>query len=302
MVILWSYNNSPLSQLINGGIESYVLARSRISERSASLTTLSENLPILFTLLSQAEYLIRKTKESKVLMVLCIALYCLYALTAGSTGSLAFIALGLMVQRFIIRGVVISASLVVTFLLMIFGFFVLFKIDGDILIVANYISQRVFFDQSKALYLSLQLFPEMAPHIGVSSVGKSIQSIIFDRQITEDYGVQIMRYFNPAAVTDENIGHFTSIYVTEVYSNFGFAGVSVAPMWMGFVFRMVDSLYTERKANVVRLATSAYLIVFGLNLFSGFKFFYYPVSIFLSLAVFYVILRVCRVVRKERFF
>jgi hypothetical protein len=93
---------------------------------------------------------------------------------------------------------------------------------------------RVFYTQAAGVFLSLDVFPEKHPFIGWSSLSGFLSSLLGQESMERSARV-LMRLVNPTAVEQGTAGVINSLFVAEAYANFGWKGVALAPLWVGFL-------------------------------------------------------------------
>ena len=105
---------------------------------------------------------------------------------------------------------------------------------------------------------------------------------LFNLESSVDYGHILMENFSPDGVEAGYLGHFTSVFITEMWANFGWIGVICGPLWVGFVIYTVHCLFLRgHKVTIISLAFYAHVSVLGFGYVSDFMRFYYPVNVIL---------------------
>lgn len=203
---------------------------------------------------------------------------------AGSTSSIMTLGLSTIFTNYALRkshwsfyfySILLGLSVLV--------YFIVFKSESEweLSFVFSHIARRALFDQTKGFYYALQIFPEKLSYIGITSSPAWFSSLLLGN-VSDDYGIQLMKYFNPQAFFNNMAGHFTSIVSTEMWANFGFAGAIAGPLWIGFVLSRVHLAFSFRSQSALSVSIYCYLSTAGLGLWSDFVRYYYPVNLIFS--------------------
>jgi hypothetical protein len=200
----------------------------------------------------------------------------------GSTGTIVFYFSVIFFLRYILEGKLIYFTEIVNILLLIMVVFYFFKSEGDqsISLFMNHIFSRIFFDQGKGFYYALQIFPDVNPFLGLSS-----SAIWFNKLVgaptSSDYGHILMYNYSPEAVAIGYGGHFTSVFITEMWANFGWYGVLLGPLWVGFILFITQQFFIRTPLTIISSAFYSHITILGFGYFSDFVRFYYPINVFL---------------------
>ncbi len=144
----------------------------------------------------------------------------------------------------------------------------------------SHLFSRIFFDQGKGFYYAMQIFPDVNPFLGLSSSAIWFNELL-GASTSSDYGFILMYNFSPEAVAIGYGGHFTSIFIAEMWANFGWYGVLLGPLWVGFIIFIVQKFFLRRPLTVITSAYYSHISILGFGYFSDFVRFYYPVNVFL---------------------
>ena len=247
---------------------------------------------IIFSLIAFSMYLKTKKRKWVYLFFFMFLTILLTSLFAGTTGPIIFYVTIVVYIRYIYTGKFLNVRQLSALLIILFFTFTYFKTSEDTenkgAIVAH-IFNRIFFEQSKGLYLALQIFPDTHPFLMFSSTALWLNKLI-GSTASPDYGFVLMNYFSPESVEAAVVGHFTSIFITEMWANFGWVGIVICPLWAGFVIYSVYYWFRKKKQTIINTAFIAHISIFGFGYFSDFLRFYYPVSaLFIYLGVLIVL-------------
>jgi hypothetical protein len=287
--ILITNSSNPLIVALSGGnpMDVYV-SRGELTNGSGIkiLDTIIKNDTLL--IMSMISFVMKtrsiSMKKKWSLLFLCTFLFSIIiGIVNGATGTVIFYVFVFCFLRYSLTGKFVYKLEVIFFSVLIFFLFINFKTGKDeaISIVISHIFERSFFDQSKGFYLALKIFPDMNPYLGFSSAAAWLNKLITGTA-SPDYGIVIMSFFNPLGVAQGYAGQFTSIFLAEMWANFGWIGILVGPFWVGTVLYTVHYFLKTRKQTIISIAMYAHASIFGFGYFSDFVRFYYPVNAILT--------------------
>lgn len=287
--ILITNSSNPLIVALSGGDPMAVyISRGELTNGSGIklLDTIIKNDTLLMMSLISFVMKIKSTSMKKKWIMLFFFTF-LFAIIIGvvngETGTVVFYALAFCFLRYSLTGKFIYKLEAAVFSAVIFFLFINFKTGKEEVasFVISHIFERSFFDQSKGFYLALNIFPDINPYLGFTSAAAWLNKLITGTA-SPDYGIVIMSYFNPEGVAKGYAGQFTSIFLAEMWANFGWIGILVGPFWVGTVLYSVHFFLKTRKQTVILIAMYAHASIFGFGYFSDFVRFYYPVNAILT--------------------
>ena len=204
---------------------------------------------------------------------------------SGSTGNLAFSLISLLVVKVLCTRKWFSLKIAMVFPSLVISFFWFFKSRSieSFTEVSNYFFQRILFFQIRGLYFAFDIFPDQHSFIYFNSTAKWAHDL-FNSKTVEDYGFILMNKFDPIGVLAGYGGHFTSVFMTEMWANFGLLGIMIGPIWVGCIITIVHRLIMKRKISSFYLALYCYLTVFGFSYESKFMCYFYPVNILMKVS------------------
>lgn len=285
-VFVFSSKTNPLTVALSGGSTAEILTARNTFEFGIGIplfdTIFRTDTVLMFSLVAMAMSFKVKKNRWKILFVLMLLFVFLLSVIGGSTGSFIFYIAILLYLRYLLVGKLIYLREVIVILFIIFLSFAYFKSDDDasVKFIFNHIFSRAFFDQTKGFYFALQIFPAVNPHLVFSSSAIWLNEL-FGLTPSLDYGHILMYNYVPEAVKAGYAGHFTSLFITEMWSNFGWIGVLIGPVWVGFVISLFHYYFIYSGKSILSLVYYAHLSIFGFGYYSDFVRFYYPVNIIL---------------------
>lgn len=217
-------------------------------------------------------------------------------------GDLVLFILGFPLMAVVIKGKVTFKYVATTLLaisLILVALYISFKgqmIEGvtDVvdLFFASILLDRMITGQLVSYYYSLDIFPDVYPHIGLSSAGRLLHQL-FSLEYSKDYGLIVMEYYDPINVEQGLSGHASTFFMGEAWANFGLLGVIVAPIHVGVLIQACYIYVLRFNKTPIHVAAYALFSVILIRAtLTGFIVFYYPVGVLLSLLMllFWVVL------------
>ena len=183
---------------------------------------------------------------------------------------------------------------VICFLLPIF--FIFFKGHSGSIIEILYeeVIQRICLGQLAGTYVAKEIFPDLHPFIYFSSTGK-ILNVFMGEQTNPSYGVLTMSFYDPIGVANGKAGHMTSNYLAEAWSNFGYWGLIISPIYVGAIVQLTNLFFLSKPKTVFSVATYTYISV-NLTYSSEFIPFYYPLQLGVTILGFYCFGKILRLI------
>ena len=276
-------SNNPLSVLLSGGdyIDMMISRNSFTGIKNPILSVFyNQDVLLIFSLISFALLLKTNQNKWKFLFFIKFCVVCFFSIIIGSSGSLIFYFFSLFALKYFITGKFINKFYLIAIFCSIFLMFLFFKTSEEStnLFIIKTILTRIFFDQTKGFYYALQIFPEINSFLGFSSSAVWLNELLLGTS-SLDYGHILMENYNLRGVLSGTSGHFTSIFITEMWSNFGYIGILICPVWAGIVIYSIHYIFLKSKQTILNKVFYTYVTLFGFGYFSDFVRFYYPVNI-----------------------
>lgn len=112
---------------------------------------------------------------------------------------------------------------------------------------------RVVLGQVAGTYYIFDLFPMDHDFIGFSSLSQFLSNLLGYEYIERAARIAMMS-FNPVGVDEGTAGVMNSLFVAEAWANFGFIGVLISPLWVGFLIGSLYYFFLNKKKNPLWLA------------------------------------------------
>jgi hypothetical protein len=189
------------------------------------------------------------------------------------------IALGFM--RRLLGGTLIRVREAVVVGLGLVFFFIFFKgAETEFLGVTAGVTTRIVFGQILGTFYAVQVIPQLHEHIGFASSGRLLNDLVFGGS-SPDYGIVLMELYNPIGVALGSAGHLSSVFLAEAWTNFGWPGLVVAPLWVGYVVQKLNRQFVTAEPSVINAAMYVTLAL-SLGFASDIVSFYYPIGLLLT--------------------
>ncbi|RBQ29237.1 O-antigen polymerase [Aliarcobacter vitoriensis] len=239
------------------------------------------NFTLLLSLILYAYKLYYKKGKFKLLFYYSFILVIL-ALTYNLEKSpIFFYIFGLLIVRIIFYGYVSIGKLIFTALIMMIGvaLFLSFFVGEDILKALLF---RVLVGQSVAIFQGFEYFPNVHEFLGWSGISKLFASLSGeDLKIS---GRILFEIYNPRAVEIGTAGYIVGLFNAEAWMLFGFLGVLLAPLYVGFFVQILHIFLLKNKKTPIFIGLYAYFCI-KLPLSGTIATFLYP-TLIISVIVF----------------
>ncbi|MDR3259739.1 MAG: oligosaccharide repeat unit polymerase [Fusobacteriaceae bacterium] len=152
-----------------------------------------------------------------------------------------FYLLGFLFIRIYIKGRLPVKYIIFTILALLFGLIAMYYLTSDKTgldseILFKTILNRLILSQSAGVYLSFDIFPEIHSFLGLSSLSQKVSAIL-DIEYIEKSSRIIMEYINPEGIIRGQAGTANSLFISEAWSNFGFLGLLISPIYVGIIIQ-----------------------------------------------------------------
>ena len=306
LVLILSINqNTPIMAMVLGSSSEELLAlRGQQSEGNLLLkilkSILSYDVIQIFSLTAYF-FMIQGKKDWTFTFYITFFACIFYGVVTGSTGSLVFYIAPLIYLRYLILNKFYSIYKIAIGIVLFIIFYISYKLQGDyddFSMILKHIFNRIFFDQLKGLYYSFVVFPDFHDHLYFSSTAKWAHDFL-SLYYSLDYGHILMSIYSPAGYDAGYASHFTSIFLTEIWSNFGFLGIIAGPVWAGIFVYFVFYIFSKYQKSLFSNILYANMSIVGFGYFSSFQSFYYPVRILIIYLSTYILLKIGIALQKK---
>ena len=147
---------------------------------------------------------------------------------------------------------------------------------------------RIFMTQIATLFLHIQAFPEQIPYLNGASLPTVLAKLAGIPDSWVRSGREVMKLYNPAAVSDGTAGSMNAFFIGEAYANWGTAGALAAPVIIGIHFSVAFTLLLKMKKTP--LSIMLYIALFQMltgALQGGFVDYLYNIGIILTIGLIY---------------
>lgn len=200
--------------------------------------------------------------------------------------------LGFVFYQVYWKGNISKKTMVVSFLgllVLIVGMYAVIMLgtDIDFSILFNYnsgILGRLLLSQGAGTFLAFDIFPDMHPYLGFSSVSEFISNS-FGLEYSEKASRLIMEQINPEGVKMGIAGIVNSLFIGEAWANFGIYGVVLAPLYVGFLIQSLYLFFLKSAKTPFLLALFVSFSIKG-SITGGFNNYFYNMNFLFLLFVF----------------
>ena len=160
--------------------------------------------------------------------------------------------------------------------------------DVDTLFLFNQgIIGRLTLTSCAGLFLTFDIFPSRHAFLGFSSFSNLLSSL-FGFPYSERSARLVMEVGNPAAIDMGYAGVTNSLFVSEAYANWGWIGVVLSPIYVGFIIQLLYIfLLRSRKTPFFYGILITYTVRCGIN--GGINDYIYNVSTMVMILVYFIV-------------
>lgn len=138
---------------------------------------------------------------------------------------------------------------------------------------------RILLGQSAGVYLTFDTFPIPFDYLGFGSLSENITSF-FDLEPVERSSRYLIERYNPAAVDIGSAGVINTFFVAEAFANFGYFGLIVAPIYVGFLIQIMYMFFIKSPKSPIFIGLFAYFSYKG-GITGGFNEYIYNPNLFI---------------------
>ncbi len=118
---------------------------------------------------------------------------------------------------------------------------------------------RILLGQITPLFYHFKIFPEMVPFLHGQSFPQSILSLFGMESIRS--GRIVMSIVNPKGISSGTAGVMNTLFIGEAYANFGWLGVILGTIYVGFLIQLIYILFLRLPKNPLALGLFTYFTV-----------------------------------------
>lgn len=198
---------------------------------------------------------------------------------------LGFMFLAILINGGVSKRVFFYLSLLALALILLAYFFVTDVVNPLALFSYNSgIGGRILLSQSAGTYMAFEHFPKTNDFIGLASISGFMNNIL-GVQGSDTAARILMTIFRPLRVEDGTAGVMNSLFIAEAWANFGFIGVIIAPLYVGFLVQLLFLFFLKSRKTPIMLGLFAYLS-YKLPITGGVNAFIYNAGLMITFFVF----------------
>jgi hypothetical protein len=190
------------------------------------------------------------------------------------------------------RGVIsisLIMNLVVYMMIILISFYIFFMGDAGIAEGAWSVFSRAFTGSLQPIYHYLEFFPMHQNWLYGASFPNPGSIFPF---IPYNLTVEVMNFVQPEHYDTGIVGTMPAIYWGEVFANFGYWGVLIIPIFVGFILYFINWYLYILKFNPLSVALFAWLLIHYKNLsITSLSMFVFDINLILIILA-YLILRI----------
>jgi len=181
-----------------------------------------------------------------------------------------FILAKVLIEREISWYTLTRYSSVLVFLFLMLYIFIAGINLTEIIFFRRVLLNRVFLTQMAGVYLHFDLFPGKYPFLRGQSFSSTLTIPLMGEKSIRSARL-VMEHYNPSAVKAGTAGVINSLFVAEAYANFGWLGIFISIICVGFLIQTTFILFSRLPKNPLNLGIFIYLsILLPKMIFGGF--------------------------------
>lgn len=168
--------------------------------------------------------------------------------------------------------------LMLILLIIIYGLIVK-RLDFDFLFSYNSgITGRIFINQISGLYPHLNIFPEKIDFLGFDTLSSLLTNYPKERSAR-----LVLETVSPGWIEQGFGGVYNTLFMGEAWANFGWYGLLLSPLWVGFIIQTFFIALLKSRKNPIVLSLLIYFS-YRSNVTGGFnEYVYNPINILVIL-------------------
>jgi oligosaccharide repeat unit polymerase len=266
-------------------------------------TIFFEQLPTLLLLISYAYFQKTKLIKDRFWFYLMLLLSIYSSTFSLSKGPLIGLLVSMFLMRIYINGKVSMKGVLGVLALVLGLLIIMFKLvtNNSMELIFFYLISRIFIDQVSGMYLMFEIFPKEFDFIGFQSISRVISEIFFGGYSEPATRIS-MEYAFPVATASGQMNLLSTLFLGEAWANFGYVGVVLAPLYIGFIVGLFYYGILKNKKTPIMVALLTYCS-FGVSLTSQFNSYVYNALLWIVLLILlfvYILAVVLKVVMRER--
>lgn len=174
----------------------------------------------------------------------------------------------------------------IAFLLILLAYYLLMD-NANLSELLNYntgIGGRLLLTQAAGTYFAFEHFPSSNPFIGIASLSSFISNLLGLEQ-SERAARIMMAIFHPASVEAGLAGVMNSLFIAEAWANFGWMGVIISPIYVGFLVQLLFLFFLKSKKTPIMLGLFTHFSC-SLPITGGMNDFIYNAGILITIVIF----------------
>lgn len=243
---------------------------------------LFEKLTPILSLISFSYWQMTKKRSHKIWFFIMF-LATLFVLTFNlSKSPLIIYGIIILILKIYLEGKIKWKYLILTFMFVIIVLFVMFLLvarNSELSFIFKFLFNRLFFDQVSGTFLMLEIFPKTYDFIGFSSMSRPISDSFLGGYSKPATRIA-MEFAFPIASEKGIMNLLSTLFVGEAWANFGWFGVLLSPIYIGFLFGVIYFKALTSRKTPLMVSFLAYCS-FGLSITTQFNNYIYNSVMFI---------------------
>jgi len=202
------------------------------------------------------------------------------ALFSGAKSPIIVLFINLLILRYYLVGKLSSKKIlkfILVILILILTIIILASGDSNLTLALEYLFNRVFIDEVSGTFLMFDIYPFTYDHIYFQSLSEFLSNLFGVEKIDNAQRTSMLYAFGDRAKSGL-FNQLSTYFLGEAWANFGFYGLIIGPIYVGFVLGFFINFIIRLKKSFLSVSILTYFS-FSSSISSQFNNFIYNSNI-----------------------
>ena len=182
------------------------------------------------------------------------------AVFSGAKSPIIVLFINLFVLRYYLIGKISSKQIIKTFLVLIMLVLIIILLasgDSNFSLALEYLFNRIFIDEVSGTFLMFDIYPSTYDHIYFQSLSEFLSNLFGFNKVDNAQRATMLYAFGERAESGL-FNQLSTYFLGEAWANFGFYGVIVGPIYIGFILGFFINLIIRAKKTFLSVSVLTY--------------------------------------------
>ena len=214
------------------------------------------------------------------------------AVFSGAKSPVIVLFINLFVLRYYLIGKISNKQIIKTFLVLIMLVLIIILLasgNSNFSLALEYLFNRIFIDEVSGTFLMFDIYPSTYDHIYFQSLSEFLSNLFGVTKVDNAQRATMLYAFGERAESGL-FNQLSSYFLGEAWANFGFYGIILAPIYVGFILGFFINLIIRAKKTFLSVSILTYFS-FSSSISSQFNNYIYNSSIIIiSLIIIFILI------------